>query len=82
METNEKELPNIDGQDVPRQDWQDHLTGHHLKKGGWRRIHHSWIFWIFLLLMLSAIAYYIASVDFAFAPRTETTPPTMNRTTP
>ncbi|MEI6853087.1 MAG: hypothetical protein WCL06_09600 [Bacteroidota bacterium] len=82
METNGKELPNINGQDVPRQDWQDHLTGHHLRKGSWRRIHHSWIFWVFLILMLGAISYYISSVDFAFAPRPETHTPEQNRTTP
>ena len=35
----------------------------------WKRFHHSWIFWIFLLLMLVAIMFYITSVDFAFAPR-------------
>ena len=35
----------------------------------WKRIHHSWIFWVFLFLMLVAILYYVTSVDFAFAPR-------------
>jgi len=35
----------------------------------WKRIHHSWIFWIFLFLMFVAILYYVTSVDFAFAPR-------------
>jgi len=35
----------------------------------WKRIHHSWIFWIFLILMFAAIMYYVTSVDFAFAPR-------------
>ncbi len=34
----------------------------------WKRIHHTWSFWIFLLLMLVGILYYIISVDFAFAP--------------
>ena len=53
---------------LPPQDWQDHFTGHHLRKGAWRRIHHSWIFWVFLLLMFVSIGYYIMSVNFAFAP--------------
>jgi hypothetical protein len=35
----------------------------------WKRLHHSWIFWVFLLLMFLAIMYYVTSVDFAFAPR-------------
>jgi hypothetical protein len=33
-----------------------------------KRVHHSWIFWVFLLLMFASITYYIMSVDFAFAP--------------
>ncbi len=75
---------NINGQEQPRQDWQDHFTGHHLNKGAWRwkRIHHSWIFWVFLVLMCFAILYYITSVDFAFAPRPQTSPQTEKQTTP
>ena len=56
------------GKDQPPQDWQDHFTGHHLRKGAWRRIHHSWIFWVVLVMMFFSIGYYIMSVDFAFAP--------------
>lgn len=37
----------------------------------WKRIHHSWIFWIFLFLMGFAIFYYVVSADFAFAPQTD-----------
>ena len=46
----------------------DHIMVHHDHKPYWKRIHHSWIFWVFLLLMLGGIIYYIMSVDFAFAP--------------
>ncbi|MFZ4414411.1 MAG: hypothetical protein ACOYOV_15105 [Bacteroidales bacterium] len=67
---------NINGKEQPSQDWQDHFTGHHLNKGSWRRIHHSWIFWIFFILTLSAIGYYVISVDFAFAPRNQSPPKT------
>jgi len=73
---------NKDGHDTPRQDWQDHFTGHHLNKGRWSRIHHSWIFWVFFVLTLAAITYYITSVDFAFAPRKQATPQMENNVTP
>jgi len=33
-----------------------------------KRIHHSWIFWVFLFLMLFAIGFYIMSVDFSTVP--------------
>ncbi|MEI8201939.1 MAG: hypothetical protein WCH34_02945 [Bacteroidota bacterium] len=73
---------NKNGQEQPRQDWQDHFTGHHLKKPFLKNIHHSWIFWVFLVLMLGAITYYIMSVDFAFAPRKQSTEQTKNNNTP
>ena len=34
----------------------------------WKNIHQSWIFWIFLFLMLVGIIYYIVSVEFILAP--------------
>ena len=46
----------------------DHILVHHEHKPYWKNIHHSWIFWVFLLLMLGGIIYYIISVDFALAP--------------
>ena len=42
------------------------------KQFHWKLIHHSWVFWIFLLLMIVAIIYYIISANFAFAPQIET----------
>lgn len=66
---------NINGKNQPLQNWQDHFTGHHLNKNSWRKIHHSWVFWVFFILTLSAIAYYVMSVDFAFAPRKQSKPP-------
>ncbi len=75
---------NKNGIEQPRQDWQDHLTGHHLNKGEWKwkKLHHSWIFWVFFVLTLTAIAYYIMSVDFANAPRKQTPQQKENNTTP
>lgn len=29
----------------------------------WRRIHHDWRFWVFLVLMVTAMVIYIASED-------------------
>jgi hypothetical protein len=34
----------------------------------WKRIHHSWIFWVFLFLMFVGIIYYIMTVDFSLVP--------------
>lgn len=34
----------------------------------WKRIHHSPLFWLALVLMLSAIAIYVMSDDLAFLP--------------
>jgi len=51
-----------------QQEVQDHILVPHDRKPYWKRMHHTWSFWIFLFLMLVGIIYYIASVDFAFAP--------------
>ncbi len=48
---------------------QDQILPKQNHKTRWKRIHHTWSFWIFLFLMVVAILYYIMSVDFAFAPR-------------
>ena len=48
----------------------------------WKRIHHTWSFWVFLLLMLGGIIYYIMSVDFAFAPHRIMQKPTENNRVP
>jgi hypothetical protein len=59
----------------------DNKQNHHLPEGQdyikgpsdhiprWKQFHHSWIFWIFLFLMLIGIFYYIVSVDFILTPR-------------
>ncbi len=52
------------------------------KQFHWKRIHHSWIFWIFLCLMIFAIFYYVVSADFALAPQIETRQPSENIITP
>lgn len=34
-----------------------------------KNIHRSWIFWVFLFLMMVGIMYYIVSLGFLFAPQ-------------
>jgi len=58
---------------------QDHITVHHEHKPYWKRVHHTWSFWIFLVLMFGAIIYYIISVDFAFAPHRQFKQPSENK---
>ena len=52
-----------------QEETQDHIMPQHSHRQRWKRIHHTWSFWIFLFLMFVGILYYITSVDFAFAPR-------------
>lgn len=47
---------------------QNRINNYKNSKFEWRRIHHSWIFWAFWILMLAGIAYYIISVGFTFTP--------------
>ena len=47
---------------------EDFIIVHPDHKPHWKRIHHTWSFWIFLVLMLTAIICYIMTVEFAFAP--------------
>ena len=61
---------------------QDHTKVSHDHKFFWKRIHHSWIFWVFLFLMFLGIVYYIMSVDFAFAPHKQIKQQSENNSTP
>lgn len=65
--------------------WQqglDHIKNQSVHVPNWKRIHHTWIFWIFLLLMLAAITYYVISADFAFAPQNQPKQPAGNNIVP
>jgi hypothetical protein len=42
---------------------------HHEHRPYWKRMHHTWSFWIFLFLMLAGITYYIISLNFSLAPQ-------------
>jgi hypothetical protein len=48
---------------------QDYILVHHEHRPYWKRMHHTWSFWIFLFLMLACITYYIVSVNFSLAPQ-------------
>ena len=39
------------------------------RKPLWKRIHHSWIFWLFAILMFVGIMYYIITVNFLLVPQ-------------
>jgi hypothetical protein len=53
------------------QEGHDHSKDHHSPWHRLKRIHHSWIFWIFLLLMLAAITFYIMSDNFSLVPHNQ-----------
>jgi hypothetical protein len=57
------------------------VNEHNEHKPYWKRIHHNWIFWIFLVLMFICIIYYIMSFDFAFAPHKQMKQPSGNSRT-
>jgi hypothetical protein len=40
-------------------------------KGDWRRIHHSPVFWVGIVLCLAAIAIYVWSDDLSWRPRVQ-----------
>jgi uncharacterized membrane protein len=57
------------------------VNEHNQHHSHWKRLHHSFGFWIFLGLMLVAIVYYIMTVDFAFAPHQQMNQPAGNHRT-
>ena len=52
------------GNEGPERSRADHGPGPY-----WKRAHHSWWFWIGVVLMLTAITIYVLSDDLAFLPR-------------
>ncbi len=52
-----------------RQEVNDSITTQPEHKPYWKRVHHSWIFWVFLFLTFASITFYIMSVNFAFVPQ-------------
>jgi len=60
---------NENGQNQNRPEVNDHIMVGLDHKPYWKRVHHSWIFWVFLFLTLASITIYIVSVNFAFVPQ-------------
>jgi hypothetical protein len=59
---------------------QDSIKDFHEHRIHWKRIHHSWIFWVFLFIMLVGILYYVMTVDFSSVPHRQLKNPEMDRT--
>jgi hypothetical protein len=57
----------------------ENTNEHNQHRPYWKRLHHSFVFWIFLLLMFIAIVYFIMTVDFAFTPHQEMKQPPGNQ---
>ena len=73
---------NENGQEQNLQEVIDTIKYHPKHKPYWKRIHHTWWFWVGVIMMFTAILYYVVSVDFAFAPRKQTKQQTERTTTP
>jgi hypothetical protein len=48
---------------------EDSIKDQHEHKFHWKLIHHSFIFWIFALLMLVGIIYFVLSLGFFMIPQ-------------
>jgi 4-amino-4-deoxy-L-arabinose transferase-like glycosyltransferase len=59
---------------------QDSIKDFHERRFHWKRIHHSWIFWVFLFLMLVGILFYVMTVDFSSVPQRQLKEQEKNRT--
>ena len=46
----------------------------------WKRAHHSWIFWVGVVLTFAAILIYVMSFDLAWRPRVQAAPPAPSAT--
>ena len=70
------------GHNQDKQDLINHDISHHEHKPYWKRIHHTWTFLVFVVLIFAAIMYYKVSVDFSSAPRNQSKQPIGNTQTP
>jgi len=57
---------------------QEIKNANHAHKPYWKRMHHSWFFWVFMVLTIVAVIYYIVTIDFSNAPRRESKPTQQN----
>ena len=59
---------NENGHNHHRQEREEHNRKHHNDKPYWKRIHQTWSFRVFLVLMLAAIIYYMLSDNLSRRP--------------
>ncbi len=50
------------------QEGLDYILVNHDHKFNLKRLHHNWIFWVFLVLLFTGIIFFIMTVDFSFVP--------------
>ena len=48
----------------------------------WKRMHHSWFFWVAAVAILTAMIIYVMSINLAFRPRGQAKPPAPAGNTP
>jgi hypothetical protein len=53
---------------------REHYEGHP-RRPRWKRVHHSWIFWVAVFLMLLAMITYIMTGDLFWGLRRQPKPP-------
>jgi heme/copper-type cytochrome/quinol oxidase subunit 3 len=73
---------NENGHQQNLQDVLNYSKNHQEHKPSRKRIHHTWTFLVFVVLVFAAIMYYMVSVDFSSAPRNQSKQPIGNTQTP
>ena len=58
----------------------DHEHRDHSHRPRWKRVHHSWIFWVAVFLMLLAMITYVATGDLSWGLRRQPKPPAARAT--
>lgn len=59
---------NENEQNPQLKDVENEISVHHDQRPQLKRMHHTWIFWIGLLLIFGCIMYYIVTLSFSVAP--------------
>jgi len=61
---------------------QENNNEYHDHSPYWKRAHRDWRIWVGVILMFTAILYYIMSDNFIFAPHKQLKQPSENNRTP
>jgi len=62
-------LPTRNGGQVSSENHHEDASRHTPHRHNWRRIHHSPLFWVGVILFLAAITIYVLSEDLSWQPR-------------